>query len=245
MCFSGNAEILACLLAYVDPGVLNAMHERGQPFPPLLVAVSLGHIQAVQVLLAYGVDVNTQCEDGRTALQVAIRLDNAAAMVDLLLDWGACIDARNATACGNQVLDMSVYTWGRRVTVTAILVNSNRLAKAVIRHDVDTVEFLLACGVSPNMTTSEYGTPLHVAVRNKKYRMVAVLLSSDRCWTSVRYNGVTPLDYALAMGDDRATRMIMWRDDQRRRKRTRHQSLVIAGRTIQPAVARWRHSTAW
>lgn len=218
--------MLECLLSYTEPDVLHALHAGGRPKPPIVVAAAAGHRAAVDALLARGVDVNTRCRDGETALHAAART-NRAALVDRLLDAGACIDARDATA-GRRPLDVSVHTWGRRVTVTAQLVHSERMAKAVVRHDVDAVAFLLACGVSPNMTTEAYGSPLHAAVRHRRYRMMAALLSSDRCRTAVRHNGVTPLDYAVAMGDARATNMIQWRDLQRRHRRTRHLSLVAA-----------------
>lgn len=216
--------MLKCLLAYVKPYVLHALHAGGRPRPPLVVAASLGCRPAVDALLACGVDVNARCGNGETALHAAAR-GNWPALVDRLLDKGACVDARDAMT-GHRPLDVAVYTWGRNFTVTAHLVHSIRMAKAVVRHDVDAVEFLLACGVSPNMTTEAYGSPLHVAVRHRRYRMMATILSSIRCRTTVSHNDATPLDYAEAMGDVRAARMILWHDQQRRR--CRHASLTGA-----------------
>ncbi|XP_025192537.1 ankyrin-1-like [Melanaphis sacchari] len=230
-CESGNVDTLKCLLAHVEPGVLDALHAGGRPRPPLVVAASLGRGPVVDALLARGVDVNARRGDGETALHAAAR-GNWPALVDRLLDAGACADARDAVA-GRRPLDVAVYTWGRDVTVTARLVQSDRMAKAVVRHDVDAVAFLLACGVSPNMTTAAYGSPLHVAVRHRRYRMMAAILSSDRCRTAVRHDGVTPLDYAVAMGDARAAKMILWRDQ--RRRRSRHASLTIATAVLPPA----------
>jgi len=236
--------MLECLLAYIEPGVLDVLHAGGRPRPPLVVAASMGRGQVVDVLLARGVDVNARRTDGETALHAAVR-GNWPALVDRLLDAGACVDARDAVA-GRRPLDVAVYAWGRNVTVTAQLVQSNRMAKAVVRHDVDAVEFLLACGVSPNMTTEAYGSPLHVAVRHRRYRMMAAILSSDRCRTSVRHNGVTPLDYAVAVGDARAAKMILWRDQ--RRRRSRHASLTATAvppekRTLQKNAMRRRRTS--
>lgn len=230
--------MLDCLLAYAEPGVLDALHAGGRPRPPLVVAAALGRHTAVDALLSRGVDVNTRCGNGETALHAAVRA-NWPALADRLLDAGACIDSRDAVA-GSRPLDVAVYTWGRSVTVTTQLVHSDRMAKAVVRHDVDAVAFLLACGVSPNMTTEAYGSPLHVAVRHRRYRMMAAILSSDRCRPSIRHNGVTALDYAVAMGDARAAKMIMWRDQ--RCRRSRHTSLTAATtstkRTQKPASSR-------
>jgi len=200
-------EVLKCLLAYTDPGVLNALHTGGRPKPPLVVAALLGRQTVVDTLLAFGVDVNARCGNGETALHAAAR-GNWPTLVDRLLDAGACVDARDAMT-GRRPLDVAVYTWGRHLTVTAQLVSAIRLTKAVVRHDLDTVEYLLACGVSPNMTTEAYGTPLHLAVRHRRYRMMAAILSSNRCSTAVRHDDATALDYATAMGDDRAAKMIL------------------------------------
>ncbi|XP_060872400.1 ankyrin-3-like [Metopolophium dirhodum] len=241
-CESGDEDMLKCLLAYAGPHVLQVLHAGGWPRPPLVVAASLGHRPAVDALLACGVDVNAHCGNGETALHAAAR-GNWPVLVDRLLDAGACVDARDAVT-GRRPLDVAVYTWGRHFTVTAQLVHSMRLGKAVVRHDLDAVEFLLACGVSPNMTTEAYGSPLHVAVRHHRYRMMSIILSSNRCRTAVRHNDATPLDYAVAMGDDRAAKMILWRDQ--RRRRCRHPSLTAvtpsAKQTLQKAAAHRRAS---
>lgn len=219
--------MLECLLTYTDTGVLNALHEGCRTKPPLVVASSMGHGHVLEALLARGVDVNARCGNGETALHAAARA-NHTALVDRLLDAGACIDARDAVA-GRRPLDVAIYTWGRQVTVTAYLMHSDRMAKAVVRHDTDTVAFLLACGVSPNMTTEAYGSPLHVTVRHKQYMMMATILSSNRCRTAVTHHGLTALDHADAVGDSRAAKMILWCDQ--RRRRTRHLSLIIIDRS--------------
>lgn len=212
-------------MAYAGPAALAAMHDGGRPHPPLLVAASMGHGRAVRALLARGVDVNVRRANGETALHVAARAANGgAALVDGLLDAGACADARDAFA-GRRPLDVAVRAWGHQATVTAHLVHAHRLAKAVARHDVDAVAFLLACGVTPNAATGAHGTPLHAAVRHRRYRMMAAVLASDRCRTDVRHDGATALEHALSAGDGRAARMILWRRACRYHRRVRHASL--------------------
>lgn len=218
-------DTLELLLTYAGPAALAAMHDGGRPQPPLLVAASMGHGRAVRALLARGVDVNVRRANGETALHAAARAANGGAvLVDRLLDAGALVDARDALA-GHRPLDVAVHAWGRQATGTAHLVHAHRLAKAVARHDVDAVAFLLACGVTPNAATGAHGTPLHAAVRHRRYRMMAAVLASDRCRTDVRHNGVTALDHALAVGDGRAARMILWRRACRYHRRVRHTSL--------------------
>lgn len=218
-------------MEYIQPDALTAMHMKNWPMPPLLVAASRGHGSSVELLLDHGVDVNLRGQMGETALHMAVR-SNSSSLVSRLLNRGACVDASDAKCNTRQPLDVAVYTLGRRMAITATLIHSIRLTKAVVRNDVDAVKFLLACDVSPNVTTQAYGTPLHVAVRYKQYHMIRVLLSSSQCLTSTRHNGVTALEYAIAMGDARAVRMIEWRDTELWRRRTRHLSLAnIAKRT--------------
>lgn len=221
-CCTGDADTLKQLLAHAAPGVLRTLHLAGRP--PVVVAARGGHGAAVAALLAAGADVNARsAADGETALHAAVRANNAA-LVDRLLDAGALLDA--AAGAGHRPLDVSVYAWGRRVAITAHLMHSHRLAKAVARHDVDAVRFLLQCGVSPNATTAAHGSPLHAAVRHRRYRMAATILASARCRIDVRHGHVTPLDHATAAGDARASRMLLWHDLSRRGRRTRHASLT-------------------
>lgn len=205
--FVGDVDMLECLLEYTGPDVLNTLHGPRRSRPPIVLAAANGHGAAVEALLARGVDVNA-CSGGETALHAAARAGNAA-LVDRLLDAGARTDARGVAGAGRRPVEVAMYTHGRQSTITAHLIHSDRLVKAVARDDADAVAFLLACDVTPNATTDVYGgTPLHVAVRYRRYRMAAVLLSSARCRTTVRYNGITALDQALAMGDMRAAEMM-------------------------------------
>jgi len=229
--------MLSSMLSYVKPSVLNALHEGGRVCPPLLVAAMKGDVQTVDLLLAHGVDVNVGCDRGETALHMAIRSNNAS-LVEQLLHRGACIDTHDVTIGCSRPLDMAVYKLGREGLVTSHLINSNRFVKAVVRHDLKLVKFLLASGVSPNVNTSMYGTPLHMAVRNRQYRMISTILSSDQCRTDLQYKGVTPLDYAIAMDDARAARIMIWRDDEKRRQRTRHLSLSIFDRKKRPIAVK-------
>ncbi|XP_050440490.1 ankyrin-3-like [Adelges cooleyi] len=237
-CETGDVKMLECLLDFCEPDVLAALHCGRRPKPPLFVAACRGHSTAVKALLARGVDINTRSENNETALHAAVRANNAG-LVETLLNAGACIDARDSLTA-SRPLDVSVYTWGRRVTVTAQLMHSDRMAKAVIRHDLDTVSFLLSCGVSPNMTTEAFGSPLHVAVRHRRYELMATILSSDRSRTSIRHNGVTPLDYATDMGDARAVKMILWKN----LRRSRHSSLIRADKKKKTTTTTKRTSRA-
>lgn len=205
--FAGDVDMLECLLEYTGQDVLDAVHGPRRSRAPIVLAAAKGHGTVVGALLARGVDVNARAGD-ETALHAAARAGSTA-LVDRLLDAGARTDARGVAGAGRRPVEVAMCAHGRRSAVTARLMHSDRLAKAVVRDDADAVAFLLACDVTPNATTDKYGgTPLHVAVRHRRYRMAAVLLSSARCRMTVRYNGRTALDQALAMGDERAAEMM-------------------------------------
>lgn len=60
---------------------------------PLMLAVELQHLEIVEVLIAYGANVNSRHPSGRTALMLASRRDDAR-IVEVLLNAGSQIDAR-------------------------------------------------------------------------------------------------------------------------------------------------------
>lgn len=203
--------MLKILLTYIDLDVLIALHENGRKSPPIIVAAMMSHWSLVDILLDCGVNVNTKCDNGETVLHKAIRLNNSA-VVAKLLNLGAFIDAQIGVS-GSRPLDVSLYTLGRDVTITSHLIHSNRLAKAVIQSDLTTVNFLLSCGISPNITTEEYGSLLHVAIRYRQYNLIVILLSSNECRTNILYKGLTPFDYALSF-DDIFTSVLIQRREQ-------------------------------
>lgn len=204
--FVGNDDMLLSLLAYTESDILQILHETGQTRSPLIIAISMGHETVVDVLLDHGVNVNTRYDNGVMALHMAVRR-NRLVLVKKLLDAGAYIDARIGPAKRRPV-DVSMNTWGRNITITSDLIDSNRLAKAVLLHDLVAIKFLLSCGVSPNISTEEYGSLLHLAVRHRQYDII-ILLLSNQCRTDIIYNGVTPFDYAESMNDRNAANLIL------------------------------------
>lgn len=202
--------MLKSLLTYTEPAILKMLHKTGQSSSPLIVAISMGNVTVVDVLLNYGVNVNTRYDNGKTALHMAVQLHKQV-IVKQLIDAGAYIDAQIGEA-KRRPLDVSMNIWGRNWTMTSDLIHSNRLVKAVLVRDLHTINVLLSCGVSPNISTKEFGSLLHVAVRHRQYDIIMILLSSRQCRTDIQHNGVTPLDYARSMNDIFATDMIEWRE---------------------------------
>lgn len=209
--FAGDVQLLKCLLENTEQDVLHALHGSRRSKLPIVLATTNGYGNVVDALLARGVNVNSYAGGccGETALHAAAKIGSTE-LVDQLLNAGACTDTRNARGTGHRPLEVAVFKHGYRFAVTALLIHSERLVKAVVQNDTDMVAFLLACGVTPNATTKAYGgTPLHIAVRHRQYEMMAILLSSNRCRTNILYNDLTALDLAQTMGDMYSISMIV------------------------------------
>jgi ankyrin repeat protein len=126
---------------------------------PLQVAVAEGEMEAIQLLLEHGADVNAPAgaDFGRTALQAATSAEEPDAdLVDLLLVYGADVNAPPATR------------WG----VTA-------LQGAAIRGDIQIARILLAHEANVNAAPApeEGCTAVEGAARHGRLDMVRLLLS--------------------------------------------------------------------
>mmetsp|Transcript_39393 Transcript_39393/g.92606 ORF Transcript_39393/g.92606 Transcript_39393/m.92606 type:complete len:112 (-) Transcript_39393:15-350(-) len=65
-------------------------------WPTLHRAVSNGHVEMTQVLLAAGADVNARNVDGKTPLHFAVNLkDGRVELVQILLAAGADVDSKD------------------------------------------------------------------------------------------------------------------------------------------------------
>ncbi|CAG9335754.1 unnamed protein product [Blepharisma stoltei] len=69
----------------------NVYHQNSYGYPPLHQACYRGHVDCVQILLDYGVDINSKCKNGWTSLEDSIHF-NKEKVVDLLLSRNAICD---------------------------------------------------------------------------------------------------------------------------------------------------------
>lgn len=146
---SGSPEIFKFLLA---KGANPNWRAQASGYTLLIAAVDCCRIEIVQALLAKGVDVNGQDNEGETAL---VRAAFAArpAVVQALLAKGA--DVNKATTGG----------------VTALMA-------AAYNKQPATAEMLLAKGANPNaQTTTDLMTPLMWAARAGSTEIVKALLA--------------------------------------------------------------------
>jgi len=138
----------------------------------LLRGARTNNIRLVRELLEPKVDINTQDENGDTALTLAIHMGYKP-MVELLLDKGANPNIKN-----------NVF-WG----YTALL-------WAVDKDKPDIVKLLLEKGVNPNIQDNFDNTALMIAARNNRILIVRLLLDSGASLDLVNNEGKTALDLA-------------------------------------------------
>lgn len=95
----GHCKVVELLLHYEAD--INCQDAQGRT--PLHVAVEEGHYHVVNALLQQYADVNAVCEGETTPLHIAVR--RSPVIVEKLLLFGACIDAKNS--CGKTPLHMA------------------------------------------------------------------------------------------------------------------------------------------
>lgn len=151
---------IECVKLALQAGAQIEDREPSRPMStPLQVAVAEGEMEAIQLLLEHGADVNAPAgaEFGRTALQAATSAEEPDLdIVDLLLLYGADVNAPPATRGG----------------VTA-------LQGAAIRGDFQIVRMLLAREADVNATPSleEGRTVVEGAAEHGRLDMMRLLLS--------------------------------------------------------------------
>ena len=141
----GDIKLVRTFLDRLEMSSLNEEYSNGQS--PLSMACSLGNLEMVNVLLAYGANCNSETSRGRTPLREAIRGQNET-LVNVLLDAKAQLSSRNKF--GHSVMDLveecitsdSFKTYlhdheARERTIT-------NLFRAISRGDMDAVETMIA-----------------------------------------------------------------------------------------------------
>jgi len=201
-------------LATSDIGGTTALHHAcGVP----------GATKIVQSLLDKGADVNRIPDTGSTTPLVwAVKPDNAATM-KLLLEHGA----RPNLMTKKGVTALHVAAWRGNVTAVRLLIehgsdpniksNSEEhftpLHCAARFENPDVAEALLESGAKIN-ELSEEGTPLQVAIRHKRNRMLDLLLQRGAGIETPDALGSRPLHTAARFGNiDAAKKLIAARAD--------------------------------
>ena len=180
-----NAEGLKCLF------------RRGVDFrkisinntPPLLVAVSLGRVEALRAILSYGqVDINARGKKSNaTALHIACTNSNFPFIITRLLTLHPSIDINALDEKGNTPLYMAIY---RNCQSSADLLlelhdievdipnkmGNTPIMAACMKNNIDIGLKLIETGCNLGRINNEYLTPLMIACKNNNIAMVKLLI---------------------------------------------------------------------
>ncbi|KAK8017381.1 cyclin dependent kinase (Pho85) [Apiospora rasikravindrae] len=170
--FQGYIDIMELLV------INGANPEIGlEGLPPITAASAEGQHQAVELLLQMGVDVNTQDDEGVTALDLSIMMGNKAT-VDLLIKKGADLERRSP---GEQ------HFYGGHDDIAEILISNGAdieasdcfgqtpLWEACHYRRTGLVEILLRSGANTEVRDWQGRTPLMIAVKEGHTDVVKIL----------------------------------------------------------------------
>ena len=211
-----NAELIEVIRLLLDKGA--RVNQPDLPRTPLMLAVEHDHVETIKLLLAKGAQVNAIGREGTTALETAVRVNNAA-LVRLLLAAGADARAKNLlyrAAAGPSLTDEDENPHPERTSeILQLLLDKGANAKSpegdnalLVANSVEKVKLLLARGANPN-TTGPYGsTPLMAAADRGYNQIVEALLSAGADVNAQDGNGDTALLLFLDAGDGRRKRNV-------------------------------------
>lgn len=183
---------------------------------PLHWAAANGQDETATMLLDSGVDVNTLCNGGWTALYWAA-YNGHPEMARLLLDRGAQVNYRD-TVLGWAPLHFAAYQ-GHTDTVTLLLDRGadpdiknvwgeSPLHWAARSGCTDAAAVLLDRGADVNATENGGVTPLHYAATYGHAETVELLLTRGANASATTYSGVTPLYWATRWGHDKVIQLL-------------------------------------
>ena len=163
--------------ALLDEGGWVDEEKMGDGNSALILAASLGHVEAVEALIREGANVEHAGRSGATALMVASAFGHTRVIEALIDMGGAMVDAPHPFA-GNTALHFAAEM-GRE----------------------EAIKVLCTRGASGESKKKTGGTPLHTAADCNQTSAVQILLSSCGCKTTSLLNGDTvPLYLAAQRG---------------------------------------------
>ncbi|OEH78654.1 ankyrin repeat containing protein TPR domain-containing protein [Cyclospora cayetanensis] len=202
----GSLEVLQLVLDMCPSGV-DARDSSGKT--PLFTAASLGHTEAIELLLQRGAKVEAESEEGCTALHEAVYAGQLAAVQKLLLAKGT--DVNKASSLGYPV-QVAAATMHKNILELLLQAGANpnsdagtsntpslfppALVLAASKKECDIVRLLLEKGADPNAMDSEGFGALHCAAENDCTRCAQILVDFGADWGLPARDGSTPLDLA-------------------------------------------------
>lgn len=157
----------------IDHGV-DVMSKTMWMDTPLHLAAELSRRSTIKLLVERGAVIdNKHSLNGNTALHVAAKTQSRSENVEMLLDLGADIHAKNST--GKTALHLAVEAL-----------------------DAETVRVLLDRGAEPNAKCQNGDCPLHCATRSANAMIVQLLLDRASDVNALNNDGQTALDIATS-----------------------------------------------
>ncbi|XP_057339625.1 ankyrin repeat domain-containing protein 6 isoform X2 [Microplitis mediator] len=215
---SARGEITR-LTRLLDDGIKPLPDEHGRS--ALFIAAASGQLDASEILIKYGLDVNTPDNTGVTPLQKAAA-EGHLEVVELLLKHGADV-SRQDNVHGNSALHEACWRgYSRTVSVLAKALGTQRgplharnfsgfapLHLACQNGHNQSCRELLLAGCNPDLQNNCGDTPLHTAARYGHAGVTRILISALCRVSDQNKNGDTALHIASAMGRRKLTRILL------------------------------------
>ncbi|KAI1328947.1 ankyrin repeat-containing domain protein [Xylariaceae sp. FL0255] len=188
--FQGHLEALTLLIK--EPTAWRSGRSTGIP---LIYAISQGHTEAAKMLIEQlQVDVNFGHREGRLPLLTAMSMDDDRNVQRLLK---------------RKDINVNMSSWNTSHHNTA-------LSSAIFFDRPEWLELLLLRKeIDPNLRDGLHYTPLTLAIRQKKYHMVRLLVNHTRLDTNLTAIGAmrTHLEIAVSLNDSRMVEILLERHD--------------------------------
>ncbi|KAF3422214.1 hypothetical protein E2986_02757 [Frieseomelitta varia] len=201
---SAGHPTMITALANVPRIELNARDKKGQT--PVHYACTQEHLEAVEVLIGLGANVDAQDSEENTPLHVATRTRHTA-IAQLLLRTGANTELTDemgftplhvAASQGCKGILDSMIQHGAALNKQCKYGNTP-LHLACQNNEVETVEILINKGVDLNCLNSRLQSPIHIAAEMGHTDICELLLAAGANIEQREQGGKTPL-YIAARG---------------------------------------------
>ena len=164
----GSAPVIAALLdAGADPDTRNPDGET-----PLMAVARTGNLEAAQLLLDAGADVNATELWGEQSAVMWAAAQSQPAMIGLLADHGADLDARG-----------TIRQWARKIITEPRPKDMNKggftpLLYAAREGCIECARVLIENGADPDLADPERVTPLVMSILNMHFDFAAFMIES-------------------------------------------------------------------
>jgi ankyrin repeat protein len=178
---------------------------------PLHLAAQGSHVDAVQMLVDAGFDVNATNKKGLTPLAAAA-ISNAPNAMKVLIDNGANV---NIDLPGwTSLINLTVGNHNAHVTKMLLEAGAdpdkgNPLLRAFENRSHELAEALLKAGADPNVEGQSKYRPIHYAAQNGAEGIMKMLLEKGVDINQQEYRGNTPLHVAIAHGQAKIVEMLL------------------------------------